>query len=140
MQRSFDQISHDLSLNNVAGTILVYGASAYGMNDESHLGIFDIPFLSHIPNLVYLAPTNKEEYLAMLDWSIDQSQHPVAIRVPVGPLESGRVDQTDYSQLNKNQLIQAGSKVALLGVGNALGLAKSSCHDRNRAWDHTYGH
>lgn len=95
MQRSFDQISHDLSLNNVAGTILVYGASAYGMNDESHLGIFDIPFLSHIPNLVYLAPTNKEEYLAMLDWSIDQSQHPVAIRVPVGPLESGRVDQTD---------------------------------------------
>lgn len=126
MQRSFDQISHDLSLNNVAGTILVYGASAYGMNDESHLGIFDIPFLSHIPNLVYLAPTNKEEYLAMLDWSIDQSQHPVAIRVPVGPLESGRVDQTDYSQLNKNQLIQAGSKVALLGVGNALGLAKKA--------------
>lgn len=126
MQRSFDQISHDLSLNNVAGTILVYGASAYGMNDESHLGIFDIPFLSHIPNLVYLAPTNKEEYLAMLDWSIDQSQHPVAIRVPVGPLESGRVDQTDYSQLNKSQLIQAGSKVALLGVGNALGLAKKA--------------
>ena len=126
MQRSFDQISHDLSLNNVAGTILVYGASAYGMNDESHLGIFDIPFLSHIPNLVYLAPTNKEEYLAMLDWSIDQSQHPVAIRVPVGPLESGRVDQTDYSQLNKNQLIQAGIKVALLGVGNALGLAKKA--------------
>lgn len=126
MQRSFDQISHDLSLNNVAGTILVYGASAYGMNDESHLGIFDIPFLSHIPNLVYLAPTNKEEYLAMLDWSIDQSQHPVAIRVPVGLLESGRVDQTDYSQLNKNQLIQAGSKVALLGVGNALGLAKKA--------------
>ncbi|MFD2390493.1 1-deoxy-D-xylulose-5-phosphate synthase [Enterococcus gallinarum] len=126
MQRSFDQISHDLSLNNVAGTILVYGASAYGMNDESHLGIFDIPFLSHIPNLVYLAPTNKEEYLAMLDWSIDQTQHPVAIRVPVGPLESGHVDQTDYSQLNKNQLIQAGSKVALLGVGNALGLAKKA--------------
>ena len=126
MQRNFDQISHDLSLNNVAGTILVYGASAYGMNDESHLGIFDISFLSHIPNLVYLAPTNKEEYLAMLDWSIDQSQHPVAIRVPVGLLESGRVDQTDYSQLNKNQLIQAGSKVALLGVGNALGLAKKA--------------
>ena len=126
MQRSFDQISHDLSLNNVAGTILVYGASAYGMNDESHLGIFDIPFLSHIPNLVYLAPTNKEEYLAMLDWSIDQTQHPVAIRVPVGPLESGHVDQTDYSQLNKNQLIQAGSKVALLGVGNTLGLAKKA--------------
>jgi 1-deoxy-D-xylulose-5-phosphate synthase len=126
MQRSFDQISHDLSLNNVAGTILVYGASAFGMNDESHLGIFDIPFLSHIPNLVYLAPTTKEEYLAMLDWSIDQTEHPVAIRVPVGPLESGAADQTDYRQLNKNQCIQTGSQVALLGVGNALGLAKKA--------------
>ncbi|WP_291291135.1 1-deoxy-D-xylulose-5-phosphate synthase [Enterococcus sp.] len=126
MQRSFDQISHDLSLNNVAGTILVYGASAFGMNDESHLGIFDIPFLSHIPNLVYLAPTTKEEYLAMLDWSIDQTEHPVAIRVPVGPLESGAADQTDYRQLNKNQCIQIGSQVALLGVGNALGLAKKA--------------
>jgi 1-deoxy-D-xylulose-5-phosphate synthase len=126
MQRSFDQISHDLSLNNVAGTILVYGASASGMNDESHLGIFDIPFLSHIPNLVYLAPTNKEEYLSMLDWSIEQTDHPVAIRVPVGPLETGNPDLTDYSQLNKYQLVQQGSQVALLGVGNFLGLAQQA--------------
>ncbi|XBG78695.1 hypothetical protein V4S31_04915 [Enterococcus cecorum] len=83
MQRSYDQVSHDLALNDLPGTILVYNASVNGMNDESHLGIFDIPFLSHIPNLVYLAPTNQEEYLAMLDWSLEQTHHPVAIRVPV---------------------------------------------------------
>lgn len=125
MQRTYDQISHDLALNNQAATILVYGASVNGMNDESHLGIFDIPFLSHIPNLVYLAPTNKEEYLAMLDWSIDQTNHPVAIRVPVGPLkETGIPDETDYENLNKNQVTQTGSDVALIGVGNFYGLAE----------------
>lgn len=119
MQRSYDQISHDLALNNLPATILVFSASINGMNDESHLGIFDIPFLSHIPNIVYLAPTNKEEYLAMLDWSIEQNDHPVAIRVPVGEVkESGVADTTDYGQLNKNEVTQKGSQVALFGLGN----------------------
>ena len=125
MQRSYDQVSHDLALNDLPGTILVYSASVNGMNDESHLGIFDIPFLSHIPNLVYLAPTNQEEYLAMLDWSLEQTHHPVAIRVPVGPLRStGKVDTTDYNQLYQNEVVQAGNKVAVMGVGNFFGLAE----------------
>ena len=125
MQRSYDQVSHDLALNDLPGTILVYSASVNGMNDESHLGIFDIPFLSHIPNLVYLAPTNQEEYLAMLDWSLEQTHHPVAIRVPVGPLRStGKVDTTDYNQLYQNEVVQAGNKFAVMGVGNFFGLAE----------------
>lgn len=125
MQRSYDQVSHDLALNDLPGTILVYNASVNGMNDESHLGIFDIPFLSHIPNLVYLAPTNQEEYLAMLDWSLEQTIHPVAIRVSVGPLRStGKADTTDYNQLYQNEVVQAGSKVAVMGVGNFFGLAE----------------
>lgn len=125
LQRSYDQISHDLALNRLSGTILVTLASVNGMNDESHLGIFDIPFLSHIPNLVYLAPTTKEEYLAMLEWSIDQTDRLVAIRVPVGPItSSGEVDRTDYSQLYKNKVIQKGEKVAIMGVGNFYGLAE----------------
>lgn len=125
MQRSYDQVSHDLALNDLPGTILVYNASVNGMNDESHIGIFDIPFLSHIPNLVYLAPTNQEEYLAMLDWSLEQTHHPVAIRVPVGPVRStGKADTTDYNQLYQNEVVQAGSKVAVMGVGNFFGLAE----------------
>lgn len=125
MQRSYDQISHDLALNNLPGTILVFSASVSGFNDESHLGMFDIPFLSHIPNLVYLAPTSKEEYLAMLDWSIDQIDHPVAIRVPVGPLkETGKKDVTNYSALNVSEVTQKGSQVALMGLGNFFGLAE----------------
>ncbi|MGT2749720.1 1-deoxy-D-xylulose-5-phosphate synthase [Streptococcus orisasini] len=125
MQRTYDQLSHDMALNNQAGTILVYGASVSSMNDESHLGFFDIPFLAHIPNFVYLAPTNKEEHLAMLNWAIEQKDHPVAIRVPVGPLrETGLADETDYSILNKNQVTQKGSQVALFGLGNFYGLAQ----------------
>ncbi|MDB1687089.1 1-deoxy-D-xylulose-5-phosphate synthase [Enterococcus casseliflavus] len=124
MQRSFDQISHDLALNHLPGTILVYGASIHGMNDESHLGIFDIPFLAHIPNLVYLAPTSKEEYLAMLDWSLEQTNAPVAIRVPVGPVnETVRAASTDYSD-QKNEVTQAGTQVAIVGVGNFYTLAE----------------
>ncbi|WP_165209701.1 1-deoxy-D-xylulose-5-phosphate synthase [Streptococcus tangpeifui] len=125
MQRTYDQWSHDIALNNQPVTVLVHAASVNAMNDESHLGFFDIPFLSHIPNVVYLAPTNKEEHLAMLDWAIEQQEHPVAIRVPVGPLkEIGQADETDYSILNKNQVTQAGSQVAIFGLGNSYGLAE----------------
>lgn len=125
MQRSFDQISHDLALNDLSGTILVHSASINAMKDESHLGIFDIPFLSHIPNVIYLAPTNKEEYLAMLDWSIDQSGHPVAIRVPVGQMkESGVKDTTDYSQLFKSEVTNKGSQVVLMGLGGFYSIAE----------------
>lgn len=134
LQRSYDQISHDLALNRLSGTILVTLASVNGMNDESHLGIFDIPFLSHIPNLVYLAPTTKEEYLAMLEWSIDQTDRLVAIRVPVGPItSSGEVDRTDYSQLYKNKVIQKGEKVAIMGVGNFYGLAEEVAVELKKA-------
>lgn len=125
MQRTYDQLWHDVALNNQPVTVLVYFASVRGMNDESHLGFFDIPFLAHIPNFVYLAPTSKEEHLAMLDWAIDQKDHPVAIRVPVGSLkETGVPDETDYSILNKNLVTQQGSGVAIFGLGNFFSLAE----------------
>lgn len=127
LQRAYDELSHDVALNNDPATLLVYLAGAYGMNDESHLGLYDIPFLSHIPNFVYLAPTNKEELVAMTNWAIDQPDHPVAIRVPAVALETtGQADTTDYGDLNKNQVVHQGSKVAIFGVGNLLGLAKQA--------------
>ena len=125
LQRTYDQLSHDMALNNQAGVVLVYSASINSMNDESHLGFFDIPFISHIPNFVYLAPTNKEEHLAMLEWAINQNEHPVAIRVPVGSVvETGKEDKTDYSILNKNKVEKFGEQVAIFGVGNFYNLAE----------------
>ncbi len=125
VQRTYDQLSQDLCINNSPATLIIYAASVYGMNDVTHLGIFDIPMISNIPNLVYLAPTTKEEYLAMLDWSIAQTEHPVAIRVPGGELVSDGVAVTkDFSQLNTYEVTQKGSKVAVIGLGTFYPLAK----------------
>ena len=82
MQRTYDQLSQDLCINKNPATIIINTASVYGMNDVTHLGIYDIALISNIPNMVYLAPTSKKEYFAMLDWSIEQNENPVAIRVP----------------------------------------------------------
>lgn len=124
VQRTYDQLSQDLCLNNSPVTMLVYwGGLSSG--DATHLGSFDIPLISNIPNIVYLAPTNKEEYLAMLEYSYSQNEHPVAIRVPNVPLVStGVEDKTDYSILNKFKVEEKGSKVAILGLGNFFSLAK----------------
>ena len=84
IQRTYDQIAQDLCINNNPAVINIFCASLYGMNDITHIGFYDIPMLSNIPNLVYLAPTCWEEYKAMLAWGIKQTSHPVAIRVPGG--------------------------------------------------------
>lgn len=86
VQRTFDQVSQDVCINNSPITMVIYQGSVYGMNDVTHLGFQDIPMLSNIPNLVYLAPATKEEYLAMLDWSMEQTSYPVAIKLPGGPM------------------------------------------------------
>lgn len=118
IQRTYDQLSQDLCINNNPATILVYLASVYGMNDVTHLGIYDIPMMSNIPNLVYLAPTTKEEYLAMLDWSIEQNDHPVAIRVPISVVSDGKKVTKDFSKLNEYEVTQNGSKVAIVALGS----------------------
>lgn len=124
IQRTYDQMSQDLCLNNSPITMLVYWGGISGA-DATHLCTFDIPLISNIPNMVYLAPTNKEEYLKMLDWSVEQTEHPVAIRVPMCGLNStGVEDTTDYSQLNKFKVISRGEKVAIIGLGNFFNLAK----------------
>ena len=119
IQRTFDQMSQDLCINNNPATILVNTASVYGMNDVTHLGIFDIPLISNIPNMVYLAPTSKDEYFAMLDWSIEQQEHPVAIRIPCnGVITDKREVDTDYSNLNKYRVEEKGSKIAIIALGD----------------------
>ena len=119
MQRTYDQLSQDLCINNNPATILVNTASVYGMNDVTHLGLYDIAMMSNIPNLVYLAPTSKEEYFAMLDWSIEQDKYPVAIRIPCnGVISDNREVQKDYSNLNKYKIEKQGNKVAVIALGD----------------------
>ena len=129
VQRTFDQISQDLCINNSPATIVTFAGSVYGMNDVTHLGLQDIPMLSNIPNLVYLAPTTKEEYLAMLDWSVEQMDHPVAIKLPGGPMISdGRTVTKDFGQLNRYEVTQQGSRVAVIGLGGFYGLGQRAAN------------
>ena len=127
IQRTYDQLSQDLCINNSPATIIVAWGSVYGMNDVTHLGLYDIPMMSGIPNLVYLAPTSREEYLAMLDWSLDQRELPVAIRMPGGPpISTGEAVKPDFSRLNEYQVAHRGAKVALLGLGSFFSLAQQA--------------
>ena len=127
IQRSYDQLSQDLALNNSPATILVFWGGISSA-DATHLHIFDIPLISNIPNIIYLAPTNKEEYLSMLNWSIEQSKYSVAIRVPFTEIIStGVEDLTDYSILNKFKITKEGEKIAIIGVGNFYQLGEKVC-------------
>lgn len=126
LQRTYDQLSQDLCINNNPAVILVNAASVYGMNDVTHLGLYDIGMMSNIPNMVYLAPTCKEEYFAMLEWGMNQQDHPVAIRVPaMGVIASGIQDTTDYSKLNKYQVTKTGKDVAVIALGDFYQLGES---------------
>lgn len=124
IQRTYDQISQDLCIDGNPATIVVYPGSVFGMTDVTHLGLQDIPMLSNIPGLVYLAPTTKEEYLSMLDWSVEQKEMPVAIKLPGGDMISdGREVTKDWSQLNTYEVTEKGSKIALIGLGTFYSLA-----------------
>lgn len=124
VQRTYDQLSQDLAINNNPALIMVSWAGITG-GDVTHLGIFDIPLISNIPNIVYLAPTSKEECLAMIEWGIEQKNHPVAIRVPNGNVISTGVKvKADFHNLNVYEKTIDGSEVAIIGLGSFYDLGK----------------
>lgn len=118
IQRAYDQITQDVCINGNAVTFAVFAGSVYGMNDVTHLGLQDIPMLNSIPGLVYLAPVTKEDYIAMLDWSLSQNDYPVAIKVLGGSMISTGTPVTkDFNRLDTYEITKKGSKVAILGLG-----------------------
>lgn len=118
VQRAYDQISQDLSINGSPAVITIFYGTICGMTDVTHLGWFDIALLSNIPGIVYLAPTCLEEYMAMLDWAMNQQSYPVVVRIPGGAvLDTGRKFPTDYSDLNSYMVTRRGSKVSIIAAG-----------------------
>ena len=118
IQRAYDQITQDVCINGSPVTFTVFAGSVYGMNDVTHLGLQDIPMLNSIPGLVYLAPVTKEDYIAMLDWSLTQNAYPVAIKVPGGRMVSTGTPVTkDFSKLGTYEVTKRGIRVAILGLG-----------------------
>ena len=122
LQRAYDQFSQDIALNKQPATFVVFYGSMFGMNDETHLGFFDISLLSNIPGLLYLAPTCKEEFEAMLDWSVKQNTLPVVVRTPGAVAVSNPDIQLldDYSQ-PQYEIARQGKDIALIGAGLMYG-------------------
>ena len=123
VQRTYDQLSQDLALNKNPAVILI-GWNGISGGDATHLGTFDIPLISNIPNLVYLAPTTKEEYLSMLDWGIEQTSHPVVIRIPSTVVHAEKETEETFEQLNTYKVEQQGSKVVLIAAGSFFELGR----------------
>ncbi|NFG26958.1 1-deoxy-D-xylulose-5-phosphate synthase [Clostridium botulinum] len=124
IQRTYDQLSQDLAINNNSALIMVHGGGISG-GDVTHLGVFDIPLISNIPNIVYLAPTNKEEYIAMMEWGIEQDKYPVAIRVPnMTVVSSGIKIEPNFDKLNTYKKVKDGSEVAIIALGSFYDLGE----------------
>ena len=127
LQRAYDELWHDLCLNDAPATILVFGASIFGTTSETHLSFFDISMLGGLPNMHYLAPACMEEYLSMLSWSLDHREHPAAIRVPgiglVSRPDLAPAEDTDYSVARYN-VVRQGRDVAVLALGDFFELGE----------------
>lgn len=129
IQRTYDQISQELGINCIPVTIILVNASVYAPTDITHMGLYDIALLSNIPNLVFLCPTNKQEYLAMLDWSIEQDKFPTVIRAPRnGIYEANREVAKDYSNINKFEVVQEGSEIAIIAAGDFFQLGEKTAN------------
>lgn len=115
LQRAYDQLIHDVALNDAPIVMIVQGGT---ISDDSatHQGDFDIPYISAIPNIEYLAPTSVEEMISMLRWALKQTDSPVLIRQPERPLLHRPATQDDYSTI-KYEIAHQGQDVAILAVG-----------------------
>ncbi len=119
IQRTYDQIAQDLCINSNPAVINVVGGGVNSMNDITHICLFDIPMLTSIPNLLYLAPTTCEEYFAMLRWAIKQDKMPVALRVPTnGVNHTSEPQPADFSFVPEYKVTKKGSEVAIIAAGS----------------------
>ena len=125
LQRTYDQLSSDLALNRSPAVILVFFAGI-AEGSQTHIGIFDIALAANIPNLVYLAPTCKEEYFHMLEWGLDQTEYPVMIRVPgIETVSRKAALLPAYGYPAKYEIAVHGTIAAILALGKFFELGES---------------
>lgn len=125
LQRAYDQLIHDMALNDAPVVMIVRGGTI-ATNSATHQGTFDISMISNLPNIEYLAPTNVEELLSMLKWALSQTEQPVIIREPEKKLLHGKVSQDDYSVIHYD-VAHEGSEVAIMAVGDFWQLGLDVC-------------
>jgi len=123
LQRTYDQLMQDLALNENPAVILVFGAGI-GTGDPTHNGTQIGSLLANIPGIMAFAPSNIDDYLALLDWAIEQTETPVVIHVPGAFPKNGPA--VNPAEAIRYQVTKSGSQVALIGFGNAYRLAEAT--------------
>lgn len=125
LQRAYDQLMEDWAMDNSPALMVVDSTGVRGIPDLTHLGFWDIPMITSIPEIVYLAPTNAEEFRAMLEWGFTQNEHKVAVRVPTYSFEHADTPvDTDYSDLNRFKVVKDGKDVAVIAAGDFMAKGK----------------
>lgn len=119
LQRAYDQIIHDVCIQNLPVVFAIDRAGLVGSDGETHQGIFDLSYLSSIPNMTVMAPKNKWELSDMMKFAVNFGA-PIAVRYPRGEAYDGLKDNRDEIQLGKSEIIYKGSKVALFAVGSMV--------------------
>ena len=123
LQRAFDQIIHDVCLQNQHVVFAIDRAGLVGADGETHQGIFDISFLRLIPNMTILAPKNANELESMLQYAIYDIPGPVAIRYPRGKAYEELSDKNKKIEYGKSELLYDGSKIAIVALGSMVSTA-----------------
>lgn len=117
MQRTYDQVSHDVCINKTPVTFLLNYTSFDGLTDISHLGIFGLSIFSNIPDLKVFAPSSKEELTQMLEYSLEQKDGPVMIMLP-GNAVTSRPVTLDIKNENSFEIVNKGNQVAIIAAGD----------------------
>lgn len=126
LQRGFDQIIHDVCIQNLHVIFAIDRAGLVGSDGETHQGIFDISYLSQIPNMTVLAPKNKWELSDMMKFAID-FDGPIAIRYPRGLAYDGLKEYRSPIRFAKSETIFKGTDVAILALGSMVKTAETVC-------------
>ena len=126
LQRGFDQIIHDVCIQNLHVIFAIDRAGLVGSDGETHQGIFDISYLSQIPNMTVLAPKNKWELSDMIKFAID-FDGPIAIRYPRGLAYDGLKEYRSPIRFAKSETIFKGTDVAILALGSMVKTAETVC-------------
>ncbi len=132
LQRAYDQILHDVCIQNLPVVFAVDRAGLVGSDGETHQGIFDLSYLSSIPNMNVCAPKNKWELSDMLKFALELGA-PIAIRYPRGEAYDGLSDHRDPIALGKAEWIYKGSEVAIFAVGSMVKTAEAVLEDLKMA-------
>lgn len=122
MQRAYDQMLHDVCLNHLPVIFTVDRSGIVGKDGETHQGIFDISYLSTMPDLMLLSPMDAEELVGSLDYVLQQADGPAAIRYPRGAVYEYGKPHTAFAY-GKAEILQEGEGVLMLAVGNMVGTA-----------------